>query len=140
MFCSVPRELSSDSPRNSLPTGPAYDSGEELGVISDDTSSATDVMVVLELRSLLQRFAYRQRTCTSKGYACGGALINDEADEIEEDRDDRDDTSEIIDSGDEADEIEFANEDRRGNGHAKGDDEVWACHFSCADEAYMLDA
>jgi len=102
----VPRDKS----RKSLPTGPVYDSGDDVGPLSQ-YPSGTVVMAVLFILSL-QSFAYRQRAWTSNLDEIG-ALISDEAEEIEDERDDRDEVSETIDSGDDIDETELANEDRR---------------------------
>jgi len=99
-----------DKSRKSLPTGPVYDSGDEVGPLSQ-YPSGTVAMTVLFCFSL-HSFAYRQRAWTSN-LDDRGALISDEAEEIEDERDVRAELSEIMDSGDDIDDVELANDDRR---------------------------
>lgn len=99
-----------DKSRKSFPTGPVYDSGEDVGP-SSQYPSGTVAMTVRFILSL-HSFADRQRACTSS-LAEIGALIKPEADEIEDEREDRDDVSETIDSGEDMEETEVANDERR---------------------------
>lgn len=98
-----------------------YESGDVVGVNSNSVS-ITGAIVVLMFLSSLQRFAYRQRACTSSLCARGALSNDDEAEEIEEEREERDEISDTIDSGDDADDIEFASEDLRGNVQLIGDE------------------
>ena len=102
--------VSRDRSRKSLPTGPAYDSGDDVGPLSQKPSGTVEMATLFCFS--LHSFAYRQRAWTSNLDEIG-ALIRDEAEEIEDERDDRDEVSETIDSGDDIDETELANDDRR---------------------------
>lgn len=116
--------VSRDRSRKSLPTGPVYDSGDDVGPLSQKPSG-TGAMMVRAIFSL-HRFAYRQRAWTSSLDA-RGALIRPEAEEIEDERDDRDEVSETIDSGEDIDETELASDDRRRSACAWGEEDS---HFS----------
>lgn len=120
-----------------MPTGPAYDSGDRVGPLSQKPSGTTAIAVLFSFS--LHCFAYRQRACTSNLDETG-ALVNDEAEEIEDERDDRDEVSETMDSGEDADETEFAKDDRRGKTYGCGDDVGYECHFSATKVAETLEA
>lgn len=102
--------MSKDKSKKSLPTGPVYDSGDNVGPLSQYPSGTVAMMVLFCFS--LHCFAYRHRAWTSSLDEIGAPVV-DEADEIEDERDDRDELSEIIDSGDDIDETELAKDDRR---------------------------
>jgi len=95
-----------------LPTGPVYDSGDDVGPLSQYPSGTVAMAVLIDFS--LHNFAYRHRAWTSNDLEIG-AFVNDDADEIEDERDDREELelSETIDSGDDIEDTEVASDDRR---------------------------